>query len=272
LRLERWSRVLLAVAAVLFVFTGLSYFLLPDYGAENFAWDVSPLAAMTIGGWSIGFGFAALDSVRDWSPTRGNASLIAIWSGSLLGTSVLVVLGGSVRLDHPLAWTFAAALAIGLASGLLGLPALWTRRKESTGASPVETPAWLRRGFGSVGVLLLGVAVAWLVPEMFAQAVFPGPLSGPTTAAFGAFYAAIGLGALVLAFSDDLETAIRYTRHVLYIFVLITFAALSYLHLFDFAARPTQLAFVGGNVLAAVAGVAFLAWSRRYTTGPTWRP
>lgn len=270
--LERWSRLLLAVAAVLFVFTGLSYFLLPDFAAESFAWDVSALVVMTVGAWSIGFGFAALDSVRDWSPTRGNASLIAIWSYSLLGASVLVAFSGTVRIDHPLAWTFAVAWAFGLASALLGLPALWTRRGESPVGSGEESGAWLRVGFGAVGILLTGVAAAWLLLEPFGPTLFPGASSGPTGAAFGAFYASLGIGALALAFSHDVEPAIRYTRHVLYMVVLVTFAALSYLHLFDFAVRPGQLVYIGAHVLAGIAGVALIVWGRQYTRGPAWRP
>jgi hypothetical protein len=271
-RLELWSRRLLAVAGVLLTFTGLMFFLVPEYAAENFPWAVSPLVAMTIGGWTLGLGLATLETVRDWALPRVYATLLAAWSFSILEMLVVVAFAERLRTDHLLTWPYVGALILGALSGAFGLPVAWRRRAELGSRSADQSSRGLRAVFGGFGVLVLGLAAAVLVFDTATPRVFPEPLSPFTAGAFAAFLASLGVGALPLLLARDAQPAIHYTRNGLYLIVLITVAALSYLHVFDFSARPGQLIYIGAYVVTGAVAVALLIWHRQASGGPRWRP
>jgi len=269
LGLQRWSRRLLALSGVVLVFSGLSFFLLPDYAVENFPWNVSPLVAMTIGGWALGMGMMALESVRAWFLPRVQAALIALWSFCVFELIVVAAFLPVLRTDHWMTWPYLIALGLGAGSAALGLPALWLQRAEVI-AGDDDVPAWLRLTFAAFAALVAVLGVSTLLVTPVTGTVFPEALSPFTTRAFSAFFFALSLGALPLLVARRVEPAVWYSRHGLYLIVLIVVAAFSYLHLFDFVARPGGLIYIGAYVVTAVVAAAIVLWDRRYTSTP-WR-
>lgn len=268
--LYTWSRLFLALAGIAFIFTGLSFFILPEYSAEHFPWNVSPFVAMTIGGWTLGIGLMALESFRGRSIVRTYPALLAVWSFSLLQLVVLIAFAGVVRSDHLLTWPYLVALLLGTASGLAGLPALWRRRAELA-AEGDGMPRWIRGAYIGFVVLVGLLTLAALLIDASGASVFPEPLGAFTMRAFSAFFAALAIGALPLAFARDVEPAVHYARAGLYPVALILVAAISFLNLFDFGARPGGLVYFGAYGVTAVVAAAIVVWHRGQTGRTGWR-
>jgi hypothetical protein len=265
-----WSRRLLALAGIAYVFTGLTFLILPDYGAANFPWNVSEFVTMTIGGWTLGLGLMALDSIRGWNPAHTYPSLIAVWLFSALELVVVLAFVGLLRTDHLLTWPYLIAIVLGTASGIAGLPALWRMRAELA-ADVEEVPRWIR-GIYVAFVFVTGLlAVITLFVTPTNGAFFPEPLSAFTARAFSAFFASLAFGALPLLFTRDVEPAVRYARAGLYPVFLILAAAVSYIAVFDFQLRPGGMIYIGAYVVTGIAALAIVGWHRRTTPDFTYR-
>ncbi len=269
-----WSRRLLAASGIAYVFTGLMAFVLPDFAVANFPWNVSEFVAMTIGAWTLGIGLMALETARAWR--RGDhpyASVIAVWAFSVLELLVVLAFLPLLRTDLFLTYAYVLALLLGVASALLGAAGWWRMRREllAQGARGEGMPRWMRVVF-AIFVLVTGLlAVAALLVVPTGATIFPEPLSAFTTRAFAAFFAALGLGALPLLFTRDVDAAAQYARTGLYPDVLIVGAAISYVHLFDFSARPGGLVYIGAYVVTAIAAMAIVYWHRERSE-VSWRP
>ncbi len=268
--LYSWSRLFLALAGIAYVFTGLSFFVLPEYAAGNFPWNVSPFVAMTIGGWTLGIGLMALESFRARSIAGTYPALLAVWSFSLLQLVVLAAFAGVARGDHLLTWPYLLALALGSVSGLAGLPAVWRRRAELAAAGD-GVPRWIRAVYRAFVVLVGLLAVGALLIGGSDAGVFPEPLGAFTMRAFAAFFAALTIGALPLAFARDAEPAVQYARAGLYPVALITAAAISFVDLFDFGARPGGLIYFGAYGVTAAVAAAIVVWYRGQIGRAGWR-
>jgi len=266
-----WSRRLLTVAAITYFFTGLTLFLLPDYSAANFPWDVSPFVAMTIGGWTLGMGFMAREALRGGATQRVYPTLLALWAFSAFELLVAGVFFNSLRVDNWLTWPYLLALALGTASGVLGLPVLWRMRRELL-VSGEGMPRWIRASYAAFVVVTGLLALVALIVVPTNGAVFPEPLGAFTTRAFSGFFAALGIGAVPLLLARDVEPAAHYARAGIYPVVLILFAALSYLVLFDFGARPGGLLYIGAYVATGVVAMAIVVWHKRETAEPDLTP
>lgn len=275
-RLGRWARLALAPTGVLLVFSGVSFFVLPEYAAENFPWSVSPFVAMTIGGWALGMGFLALESFRGWSVSGFAAPLVAVWSFSILQLIVAIAFLPVLRTDHLLTWPYLAALLAGVVSAATGLPWLWSRRAELRTGSGLPMP--LRVLF--VGFILLtgGLGLATLVQVASGGNVFPEPISAFTTRAFSAFFASLALGTIPILVGNRVELAVVYSRTGLYLLAAITVAAFSFLNVFNFAAKPGQYVYLAAYILAIVVALGVMVAHRAQGSGegrvaaPRWRP
>lgn len=254
--MQLWSRLLMALTGVLLVFTGVALLVLPEYAAENFPWNVSPFVAMTIGGWSLGMGVMALGSFRRWELPAFASTLVTVWAFCVLELVVVVAFLGVLRTDHILTWPYLAAMLAGSASALLGVPWLWRKRAELRVGTPLPRPLLLI--FVGFILLTLGLAASTAVHIAAASNLFPEPLSAFTTRAFSAFFASLALGTIPILAARRLEPAIAFTRAGLYLLAPITVAAFMFLHVFDFAAHPGQLTYIGAYVLAIVVSVAVL--------------
>jgi hypothetical protein len=270
--LPRLARLLFAAAGIVLVFTGLAFFLLPEYAADNFPWQVSPFVAMTAGGWTLGAGMMALDAIRGRSVWLFRPVIVAVWAFALLELVAVVASLGALRTDHWLTWPYLVGLILGVASAVAGARALL--RAESTGHQSDDEepmPGWLRLVYVAFTIVALGLAVAALTLDLTNGRVVPEPLTPFSARGFAAFLAALGLGTLPLLVSRRAAPGVEYARTGLYPIVLILTAAVIFSASFDFATRPGGLLYVGAYVLAGVVALAILIWYRRLTGTPIWR-
>ena len=272
-RVEPWSKTILALTGLALTFTGLGLFLLPEYGAENFAWRVSPFLAMTIGGWAVGMGVMALDAARGWTRdglSRVYASVVAVWLFCLFELAVVIGFAGALRTDHWLTYPYLLALLLGVASTLLGAPVLWQRRRLLM-TQGHGNPTWLRATYGLFSLVTLGLAVAALTLDVSNSRVVPEPLSPFSATAFAAFLVALAAGAAPMVLTHDAEPAAQYARAGLYPDVLALAAALAFSGSFDLAARPGGWLYIGAYVLVAIVALAIAVWHRRDHHPTRWR-
>jgi hypothetical protein len=271
-RFEGWSKTTLAICGLVLVFTGVGLFLVPEFGSENFAWDVSPFVAMTIGGWSIGLGVMALDAARLWASTglsRVYPSVIAVWLFAILELAVVIGFGAILHTDRLLSYPYLLALVLGTVSAILGVPTLWHRRRllRTQGEG---TPLWLRATYGVFALVTLALAIAALTFDLTTGRVVPEPLSPFSATAFGAFLLALAAAALPLAFTNDVEPAVQFARAGLFPDILTLAAALSFTSTFDLTGRPGGWLYISAYVVVAVAALAIVWWHRRGNRPVTW--
>jgi hypothetical protein len=254
--LARW---LLGAAGVVFVSTGAIFFLAPGYSADNFPWNVSPFVAQTIGGWAIGTGAIALDAARVWQVRRVFAALAFVWSFCVLELIVVIAFVGALRLEHPLTWPYLAALLLGLASAIAGIR-LVAPLPQALRAGTPPVPGWLR----AFTLLFLLIVVALTLATLFLDTsdgrFFPEPLTRFTAGAFAALFAALSVASVAMLLSKSAATTLEMAKLGTYLVVPITVAALLNLDMFDFAARPGGLLYIGAYVVVGV--LAFLVWWR----------
>ncbi len=258
-----WSRRLLAASGIAYVFTGLMAFVLPDFAAANFPWNVSEFVAMTIGGWTLGIGLMALQATRLWrSGGRPYPLLVGAWLFSAFELLVVIAFAPLLRTDQFLTIPYLAALGLGTASGLLGARGWWAMRRELV-VEGEGMPRWIFVTYALFVAVTALLTVAALLVVPAGGTIFPEPLGAFTTRAFAAFFAALGAGAVPLLFTRDDEPAAHYARAGLYPVVLILAAAISYLDLFDFGARPGGLIYIGAYAVTAIAAMSIVYWHRR---------
>jgi len=272
-RFEGLSKTILAISGLVLVFTGVGLFLIPEFGAENFAWNVSPFLAMTIGGWSIGMGVMALDAARLWASTglsRVYASVLAVWLFAVLQLAVVIGFSAIVHFDHVLTYPYLLAILLGAVSAVLGGPVLW-RRRALLRTQGEGTPVWLRATYAIFTVVTLFLAVAALGVDVSTRAVVPEPLSPFSATAFAAFLVALAAGALPMVFTHDVEPAAQYARAGLFPDILTLAAALSFSATFDFAAHPGGWLYISAYVVVAIVALFIVWWHRRGDRPVTWR-
>ncbi|HUP83577.1 MAG TPA: hypothetical protein VM284_05235 [Candidatus Limnocylindria bacterium] len=272
-RAEGWSKTLLSIAGLVLIFVGAAMFLLPEYGVENFAWNVSPFVAMTIGGWSIGMGLMALDAARLWARnglSRVYAAVVAVWLFCVLELAVVVGFAPLLRSDHWLTYPYVLALGLGAVSAVLGAPTLW-RRRPLLATQGEGTPRWLRATYAVFAVVTLALAVAALVVDTSVPRVVPEPLSDFSATAFAAFLVALGAAALPMAVTNDIEPQVQFARAGIFPDVLALAAAASFSSTFDFAAHPGNWLYIGAYVAVAVFALGIAWWHRRGNQPVTWR-
>ena len=73
------TRAAIRIGAVLYIVLGLVLFAAPEWSASVFPWSVTPLVAMTIGGWTLGNGIAA------WFASAVPYRCEIQWDGSIPG-------------------------------------------------------------------------------------------------------------------------------------------------------------------------------------------
>ena len=98
------------------------------------------------------------------------------------------------------------------------------------------------------------------------RTVFPDVLTVFTVRAFAAFFLALLVGVASLFLSRWPETWVTLARMGLYLVVPITLAALLNISVFDFAARPGGLIYIGLYVIVG-AGEAYGIWWYRKKGG-----
>lgn len=264
----RLARALLALAGASFVLTGLVFFVLPDYSAANFPWNVSVFVAMTIGGWALGTGGMALHAAWRWELPVVYPSLVYVWVFCLFELIVVIAFVGALRTDHWLTWPYLFSLLTGLASGVAGLPRLLASRAEVRRPG-IDVPRWVL--FFLVSFIVIVGVLGGLTSLIVASGgrVFPEPLTAFTTRAFSAFFLSLVMAAVALGASRDLRAYIYFATTGMFLVVPITVAALLNLDKFDFLNRPGTAVYLGAYALtAAIATYAALWFRRRHGQSP----
>ncbi len=265
--LSRTSRQLTYLTAGFYAALGAALYLLPGQMAPVFAWNISPFVAMTIGGWCLGNAFLAGISARRWVWRLVYPSLIYLWLFGLFETGVVIAFADKLRLAHPIAWFYLAALGINLTAAAAGAIDFIRLRPGRDPFGPQSPP------FFTGGVIAFVTAVGFLgLYGIIAQIgwpatggeIFPEPMSLFTLRSFGVFYFALALSAFSLLFDRNMLAWLHHSFAAYGLIVAITAAAFVYIRLFDFAARPGGLLYIGAYLIV---GVPFLFLFRRYGTG-----
>lgn len=257
------SRALMYLTAGAFGLVGLGLFIAPAWAAANFSWKISPMVAMTMGGWYLGSAVIAglVAYHRRWNVMYASALYVGVFG--VTEAAVLVIHSAKLKLDAWLAVPYIAMLALAILAGLCVLMD-WVRQRPTLGEEGAPVSKWVR-----------GVAVFFVVFVFFLAGVafsghwvglngviFPEPLSLFTLYSFGAFYFSLACSALVLARARKLAALTVHVQGGLALILLITLAALVFFSVFNFAAHPFQALYLG-VYLAALAAALFYLWSAR---------
>jgi hypothetical protein len=268
--ISKAARVLLIVLAILFGLTGLALFLAPGWSAENFPWSISPMVAMTMGGWSLGNAYTAWRTAakgRAWLVYPGLLYLFLFGAFQIL---VLVAFRDRLVLAAILAWPYILSLLLAIMAGGMGLLE-WRRQREEPGmgASP---PTSLVRSLAALFVVLVGLLalIGVFAPQgSFATegVIFPEPLTLFTLRAFAAFYGALSGSVIPLIWARSLQPYWFQGRNGLVLILTILAAAIVNLDKFDFSARPGGLIYIGAYVIVLAVLLPILYWSRSGSSG-----
>ena len=262
--LWRVTRIALYVAAAGFGILGVAAFLAPGWASQNFPWSVGPFVAMSIGGWSLGTAAIALDAARG-TPASRYPLLVFLW---LFGVGETVVLFGFLDravVSAVLTYPYLVGLGALLVATATGVPAVWM--SDWRGGVGPRAPWWVSAGTIVFVLLVVGLAFATLLARPGGSATeggfVPEKMTLFTVRAFSAFFLAIAGASASLLAVPRIPLILDFGRAGLYLIVPITIAALVNLSVFDFAARPGGLVYLGAYVVVGLGVIAILVLDRR---------
>jgi hypothetical protein len=256
-RLSPVSRRLTYLMASLYTLLGLSLFLLPEWAAQNFLWDVTPFVAMTIGAWYLGTAFVAWQCARNWRWSLIYMGIIFVWTFSLLEMLLLVIYWPTLRLATGIAWLYVVILAVGSIVSILGVLD-WLRSRPFAAGDGPEVPVWQRAFLFIFIAFALYISVPLLIGSADGGNIWPGQLTPLTARGFGAFYFAITFGDLFGIFERRLSTFHFLIPFATVGSILLLIPALIYLDQFNFQAQPGGLVYIGtysGAILFTLAAL-----------------
>jgi hypothetical protein len=261
--IQALPRGLMYLTAIVFGLMGLVLFLAPDWSAANFAWNISPLVAMTMGGWYLGSAATAalVAYFRRWNVTR--ASIIYVCLFSLTEAAVLLVHQDKLKLGAALAWPYIGMLLIALI-GSVAVLLDWLRQRPAIEDEGAPAPPWVRTGTVVFVVFVLFLAAVAFSGQSVGLrgSIFPEPLSLFTLHSFGAFYFSLACSAAVLVRVQRLAAFTALGIGGMIMIVLITLAGLVYWPVFNLGQHPFQAAYLGVYILAGVV-LAYYLWTQR---------
>lgn len=260
--LSTMSRALTGTLAVLYAVLGLVLFFAPVWSAPNFAWSVSPFVAMTMGGWCLGTAVYAWVSARVWRWSLIHPCLIYLWAFGVLEAAVVIVHRNALRLDVPMAWPYLLAVGTTVVATVVGILD-WTRRRPAVTPEGLPVPWWVR-GMMISFVVIVAILGLLLLPRTTPSqgGIFPDRLTVFTLRAFGAFYAALAIGAIPTLFARRFASILVFAWTGMALIVPILTAALVNLDKFDFVARPDGLIYVGTYVVVLFGALLFKGYER----------
>lgn len=242
------ARSLTFAVAAHYAVLGLLLFLAPHWAAPHFAWKVSPLVAMTIGGWCLGNAWAAYVVASRWRFSLAVSGLVYLALFGLFQTGVVIAFWPVLKLGHWLVWLYLAALALNLVQAIVWvIDALRTRPAIETLGGRTSS-----RDIAVDVVFILLVAFLGLYGLLAPQGarglhggIFPDILTPFSLRAFGAFYLAVALGPLTLLVVRGVDSALTHMYLSWGLILFITLAALAFIGAFDLAGRPGQMIYLG---------------------------
>jgi hypothetical protein len=244
--------------------TGGVLFFAPTWASNHFAWRVSPLIAMTIGGWCLGTGWLCFVAGRRAHWPMIVSPLVYLAAFGILETGVLAAFRDRVLLASPLAWIYVAALLITCLLAIAATVEAWRRR-------PVLTE--VGRRFGGITLILTVIFILFVgflggygllalenMPGLNGG-IFPERMTMFSLRAFGAFYLAVAIGAVPLLRVRGRGNVLTYGFAAYGLIVFITMAALVFIGHFDFVTRPMQAIYPGVYLLVGtVIGIYLLRY------------
>ena len=132
--LPRWIGLLLVAQGLTLLPIGALLFLIPEWAAEFWPWQLNPLTARAIAAWLLAIGVAAGLGLREHDSARLQTPAIAYTVFAVLQLIAIARYPSALRWNEPAAWLYLSALAgMGLA-GAAGWQAAAHRRarKEVT--------------------------------------------------------------------------------------------------------------------------------------------
>jgi len=253
--LSKVSRSLTYLTSVLYAVLGILLFFLPEQLAPIFAWKVTAFMAATMGGWCIGNAWSAFTSARRWDWKLVYPSLIYLWMFGITELAVLIVFRNKLVLQHPIAWLYFLTICINALTAVLGVYDWLTLRpsRESFGPQAKTYHYVLVSGFVFIVALLAVYGLYVKIGGVGTNGgVFPEIMSLFTLRAFAAFYLSLSVSAAVGLRERNLLTLLNYGFSSYLLVVAITAAIFVYFNLFDFAAHPGQLIYVGAYFLVGI--------------------
>jgi hypothetical protein len=249
------SRRLTYSLAFLYALLGAALFFWPGAMAPVFAWKVTPFMTMTIGGWSLGNAWLAWIIARRWEWRLVYTSLGYLWLFGALELAVVIAFADKVQLQQPIAWLYLAALGVNALAALGGVA---DRIRLRPAAHAFGAPV---RPYQRAAVIAFVVFVGFLA--LFGMAapvgaigtnggIFPEVMSLFTLRSFAAFYLALAVGAAPLLVEHSRQALLHHAYASYGLIVAITAAALWNLRLFDFAARPGGLLYIGAYLVVGL--------------------
>jgi hypothetical protein len=261
--LSSTSRILTYISAGCYLLLGAILFLAPGWGSGKFAWNVSPFVLMTIGGWCLGNAVFAWQSARNWRWALVYPSLIYLWLFGIFEAFVLIAFRDRVNLEPALGFSYIVTIGVNALTAIMGMID-YLRLRPDGRAEGTAIPGYLR---ALIIFFTLNLAILAL-GGLFARAgglsteggIFPEPLTLFTVRAFAAFFAAICLSALPLAWARNLTPMFSYGQAGLILIVPILIAAFVNFDKFDFSGRPGGLLYMGAYIVVFV----LVAWGIWY--------
>jgi hypothetical protein len=249
--LSNFSRGLTYVSAASYFLVGLTMFLAPTWTAADFAWNVSPFVAMTIGAWCIGNAVMAYESARVWRWAIAHPALVYLWAFAITDAVVFALFWDKVVLSSPVALAYAFTLFIAVLTALVGIVEAITLRPSVTSVgAPIE--GWVRAGMVFfmivVGTLALGGLLAQQGGLSTEAVVFPEKLTLFTVRAFAVFFGSLVIAGIPLIRSKGIAPLYFTARAALLLIIPILIAAFVNLDKFDFAARPLGLGYFAAYI------------------------
>jgi hypothetical protein len=251
------------ITTATFGLMGLILFVAPSWSAANFPWKISPMVAMTMGGWYLGTAVMAglIAYYHRWNVIY--SSLLYVGVFSVTEAAVLLIHSAKLKLNAPLAWPYIGMLGFAILTSLFVLLD-WIRQKPTLTNEGKPVATWVRgliMFFVFFVFFLSGVAFSghWVGLN---GGVFPEPLSLFTLHSFGAFYFSLACSVLALLRVRRLAAVTVHIWGGLALIIFITAAALIYFRSFNFAERPFQSIYLGVYLLALVLTLFYL-WNAR---------
>ncbi|HUG33402.1 MAG TPA: hypothetical protein VMJ90_01435 [Anaerolineales bacterium] len=262
--LSNTSRLFTYLIALLYAVVGVLLFAMPEQLTPVFAWQVTQLVTMTVGGWCLGNAWAAFFSARRWQWAQIQPAMYYLWFFGLLELGVMFVFRERLRFGHPVAALYVGTL---IANGVAALVGIFdvVRLQPAVDQSGARTSSLQ---YTAVILFILGVGflgyygVTAQIGDVGTNGgIFPEVMTPLTLRSFGVFYLSIALGVVPLLWNRNLQTFLSHGFVSYGLIIFITLAAFVYLRLFDFAQRPGGLAYFGAYLAV---GIVFLYYFRKY--------
>ena len=254
------------LTAILYAILGAFLFLFPEQLAPVFAWKVTAFMIMTIGGWCLGNAWLAYFIAKsrvareDWQ--RVYTTCIYLWSFGVTELIVLYLFRAKLALVHPIAWLYLITLLVNVIAAILGIVE-WLRNRPAHATDVYQTTT-LQRALAIGFVVFVGFLGYYGLTTQIGDpgtngGIFPEVMSLFTLRSFGAFYLSLSIAALPLIWEKSLKTLLHHAVASYGLIIFITIAALAYIRLFDFVARPFGAVYIGVYVLVGIA-TAIVMW------------